>query len=95
MFLWDRLQTHVSSNSIRVVGKFIHNFNSSWLISSTYFSKIVRFWNLEKFEYLGIWITEILKYSDIAMMNTIECLIIQSKSKTYTYKTMLNIFFLN
>ena len=54
MFLWDRLQTHVSSNSITVVGKFIHNLISSWLISSTY---LVRFWNLEIFEYLDIWIT--------------------------------------
>ena len=68
MFLWDRLQTHLSSNSIRVVGKFIHNLISSWLISSTYSSKIVRFWNLETFEYLDIWITEILKYSDIVLM---------------------------
>ena len=31
MFLWDELQTHLSSNSIRVVGKLIHNFISSWL----------------------------------------------------------------
>ena len=31
MFLWDELQAHLSSNSIRVVGKFIHNLFSSWL----------------------------------------------------------------
>ena len=72
MFLWDRLQTHVSSNSITVVGKFIHNLISSWLISSTY---LVRFWNLEIFEYLDIWITGILKYSDIGIMRNgnIQC----------------------
>ena len=47
MFLRDWLQAHLSSNSIRVVGKFIHNLISSSLISLTYFSKIVRIWNLE------------------------------------------------
>ena len=49
MFLWDELQPHLSSNSIRVVGKFIQNLIS---ISFSYFSKIVRFWNLEIFEYI-------------------------------------------
>ena len=54
MFHWDELQAHVSSNNTRVVGKCIHNLFFSWLISFTYFSKIVRFWNLEVFEYVDI-----------------------------------------
>ena len=33
MFLWDGLHALLSSNSIRVVGKCIHNLISSWLIS--------------------------------------------------------------
>ena len=82
MFLRDGLQAHLSSNSIRVVGKCIHNFISGWLISLTYFSKIVRFWNLEIFEYLDIWITEILKYSDIGMMS----LILSSTEDTQHHK---------
>ena len=32
MLLWDGQQAHIFSNSIRVVGKFIHNYISSWLI---------------------------------------------------------------
>ena len=44
MFLRDGLHAQLSSNSIRVVRKCIHNLISSWLISFTYFSKIVRFW---------------------------------------------------
>ena len=32
MFLWDGLHAYLSSNSIRVVGKFIHNLIFSWPI---------------------------------------------------------------
>ena len=45
MSLWDGLRTHLSFNSIRVVGKCIQNLISTWLISFTYFSKIVRFFS--------------------------------------------------
>ena len=62
MILPVGLQALLSSNSIRVLKKFIHNLISSWLISFTYFSKIVRFCNLEIFECVDIWLTEILKY---------------------------------
>ena len=31
MFLWDELQAHISSDSIRVVGTFIHNLISRHL----------------------------------------------------------------
>ena len=38
MFLWDGLQTHISSNSISVVGKFTHNLicscGQSWIEES-------------------------------------------------------------
>ena len=39
MLLWEGLQAQLSSNCIRVVGKYIHKLISSWLIVWLIFQK--------------------------------------------------------
>ena len=75
MFLWDRLREHLSSSSIRVVGNFIHNLISSYLINHNQ-HKIE---NLDYFFFFFIFILQVEQTTD-NLYHTLLIIIIDLKA---------------